>query len=76
VIFLHSTPSFAALIYRAKRKSRRLLRRLPSRKALLHFRHGGSFLLNYLCDSAQGSSGSLHERKALSERNFLVHKMK
>jgi hypothetical protein len=51
-----------------------LLRRLPSRKALLHFRHGGSLTLDYLNDSAQGSDGSLHVRKALSERNFLVHK--
>jgi hypothetical protein len=51
-----------------------LLRRLPSREALLHFRHGGSLTLNYLKDSAQGSCSGLHLRKALSERNFLVHK--
>jgi len=53
-----------------------LLRRLPSREALLHFRHCGSFLLDYLKDSPQGSDSSLHLRKALSERGFLVHKSK
>jgi hypothetical protein len=52
------------------------LRWLPSREALLHFRHGGSFLLDYFKDSAQGSDSSLHVRKALSERYFLVHEMK
>ena len=50
-----------------------LLRRLPSREALLHFRHGGSLLGDYPKDIAQGSSSSIHERDALSERNFLVH---
>jgi hypothetical protein len=48
-------------------------RRLSNREALLHFRHGGSLLLDYLKDSAQGSYSGLHLRKALSERNFLVH---
>jgi len=51
----------------------RARRRLPSREALLHFRHGGSLALDYLKDSAQGSDSSLHVRKALSERYFLVH---
>jgi len=50
-----------------------LWRRLSSREALLHFRDRGSLVGDYPKDIAQGGSSGIHERDALSERNFLVH---